>query len=107
MAITHTIVMLRNTESVGECFDFTTIDAQQEMGGMENATIGNIVDFITTNGATKCPHGCNVTLLDQEGVTTYDIQIVKRHNNEGSSNDITKCGTVTWTFGNLTDSNLS
>ena len=107
MAITQTYVMLRNTKSVGECWDFTQIDAEQEMGSMRHATIGNIVDFITTNGERNCPHGCNVTLLDQDGVTTFDIQIVKRHNNEGSSNDIEKCGTVTWTNGQLTTSNLS
>jgi hypothetical protein len=107
MAITQTYVMLRNTESVGECWDLTTIDAKEEMGSMRHATIGNIVDFITTNGERNCPHGCNVTLLDQDGVTTYDIQVVKRHNNEGSSSDIEKCGTVTWTNGIVTDSNLS
>lgn len=107
MAITQTYVMLRNTESVGECWDLTTIDAEQELGSMDNATIGNVVDFISTNGTRTCPHGCNVTLLDQEGVTTYDIKIVRRHNNEGSSSDITNCGTVTWSFGKLTDSNLS
>ena len=106
MAITQTYVMLRNTESVGECFDTVTIDAEKEMGSMRNANIGNIVDFITFYGAKECPHGCKTTFLNQDGETTFDIRIVKRHDNGGSSSDIEECGTATWTDGVLTDSNL-
>jgi len=105
--LTQTYVSLRNINEVGECFSDLLINAEEEMGSMDNATIGNIVDFVTTNANKTCNHGCVATLLPKDEEVTFDIRIIKRYNNEGSSSDITNLGTVTWTNQVVTGSDLN
>jgi len=100
-------VRLRNVDSVLECFDDIIINAKEEMGSNRNATIGNIVDFVTTNGKRNCPHGCKVTFLPEDETVNYDITVITRHDNEGSSSDIERLGTVTWTDRKVVGSELT
>lgn len=105
--LTQTYVSLRNINEVGECFSDLLINAEEEMGSMRYANIGNIVDFVTHNANKKCNHGCVATLLPKDKEVTFDIRVIKRYNNEGSSSDITNLGTVTWTNQVVTGSKLN
>jgi hypothetical protein len=90
-------VRLRNVDSVLECFDDVIFSALKDMGGNRNATIGNIVDYVNTQLAGKdCPHGCKVTFLPEDETVTYDISVITRYDNEGSSSEVDYLGTVTW-----------
>ena len=108
-------VRLRNIDSVGECFDDIMFSALKEMGGNRNATTGNIVDFVNTQLAGKdCPHGCKVTFLPKGETVTYDISVITRVNNEGSSSEkkvaqqtVDYLGTVTWRNRKLVRSELT
>lgn len=98
-------INLRNVDSVGECFDDVIINVEQEMGSNDMATIGNIVDFITTNGEKNCPHGCAVTFLPAEKTVTYDIRLIERYESGGSM--VKELGTVTWTDRKVVGSKLT
>lgn len=105
--LTQTYVSLRNIKEFGECFSDIMIDTKEDMGSMRYANIGNIVDYVTHNANTTCNHGCDATFLPKDKEVTFDIKIIKRYNNEGSSSDITNLGTVTWTNQVVTGSDLN